>query len=256
MLLSRLYRIQRYSNTTSIISNSYIFKHINTTYLTYPLKHIDNRSCIFNTYRYIHYSNNKDNELDRILNNCKSIESTKQFNVYVDKQLAKNNISIYDIATLMQKSSKSKFRLSEIHIKKITIRINKELKPIKMISLSQMCYGLKEYDNNNDNILSLLKAFTIKLGSINALIDTQGIGNILYGLQKMDSKSIEVQGVLQAMIPHIKICKDIFTPQNIGNTLYGLQKMDSDNIQVQRVLQAMIPHIKSCMDYKRWIVII
>ena len=59
----------------------------------------------------------------------------------------------------MQKSSKSQFRLSEIHIQKITIRINKELKPIKMIPLCQMLYGLKAYDNNNDSILTLLKAF-------------------------------------------------------------------------------------------------
>ena len=70
MLLSRLHWFQRCSNITSISnsnSNSFIFKHINKNNLTYlQLKH-NNKSCTYNTYRYIHYSNTKDNQLDRIL---------------------------------------------------------------------------------------------------------------------------------------------------------------------------------------------
>ena len=245
MLLSRMKWLQRHSYMISY-SNTYIFaKHISI--ISSHLLNNNNISCIYNTntYRYIHSNNKKkdDDEFDRLLKNLKYSGETKQCAIYIDQQLAKNNITIYEIATIMQKSSKYKLRLSDTQIDSISFLVNKELKPIKMIPLCQMFHSLNAYDDNNNRILSLMKILTLKLNNLQNSVSAQGIGNILYGLQNMSSNNEGVQGILQAMIPHIKSCKDMFTSQGIGNALYGLQNMNSNNVEVQGILQAMQPHI-------------
>ena len=70
----------------------------------------------------------------------------------------------------MQKSSKSPIRLSDSNINRIALLLNKELKPINMIQLCQMCYSLKSYDSNNDSILSLTQALTTKLVTLNTQV--------------------------------------------------------------------------------------
>lgn len=97
------------------------------------------------------------------------------------------------ITKLMLHTSKSNHKLSDKNINQIILR-SRNLKYMKMVSLSTIIYSLYQYNNKILSLRKLLPQLTRLVKEQHCTsFDAQGICNSIYGLQNINADVLEIR---------------------------------------------------------------